>query len=191
MALRSTRFGLRVPPARVPADDTFARMSSSGNGHRRFVRPDGELRRLTTLGQLWRNDHATEDDVLAATLTTLAGALPGHAVAIATTDDDDVRIPDRLVRGRMPIETATLLAALALDRSEAVERPEGDGAVLAFPLTGSRGPMGALVASANRAAFADADRAMLQVTARQLALTLENLRLRRSLDRLLFRTEHG
>lgn len=164
-------------------------MSPSGNGHRRFARPDDELRRLTTLAQLGRNGHATEDDVLAATLTTLAGALPGHAVAIATAGDDDVRIPERLVRGRMPIETATLLAALSLDRGEAVERPEGDGAVLALPLAGSRGPMGALVASTHRAELADADRAMLQVTARQLALTLENLRLRRSLDRLLFRAE--
>lgn len=162
-------------------------MSPSGNGHRRFARPDDELRRLMTLTQLSRDGHDAEDDVLTAALTTLAGALPGHAVAIATAEEDDVRIPDRLVRGRMPIETATLLAALSIDAGEPVERPEGDGAVLALPLTGSRGPMGALVASANRAAFADADRAMLQVTARQLALTLENLRLRRSLDRLLFR----
>lgn len=168
-------------------------MSPSGNGHRRFARPDDELRRLLTLAQLaGEGQAAAEDDLLTTTLTTLAGSLPGHAVAIATADDaDDVRIPDRLVRGRMPIETATLLAALAVDAGEPVQRPEGDGAVLAFPLIGSRGPMGALVASTGRATFADADRAMLQVTARQLALTLENLRLRRSLDRLLFRTEDG
>lgn len=166
-------------------------MSPSGNGHRRFARPDDELRRLVTLAQLSGDGHAgAEDDLLTTTLTTLAGALPGHAVAIATAEHaDDVRIPDRFVRGRMPIETATLLAALALDADEPVQRPEGDGAVLAFPLTGSRGPMGALVASTGRARFADADRAMLQVTARQLALALENLRLRRSLDRLLFRAE--
>lgn len=166
-------------------------MSPGGNGHRRFARPDDELRRLATLARLSRDGHTAEDDVLTGTLTTLAGALPDHAVAIATAADDDVRIADRLVRGRMPIETATLVAALAVDAGEPVERPEGAGAVLAFPLTGSRGPMGALVASANRAGFAKADRAMLEVTARQLALTLENLRLRRSLDRLLFRTAGG
>lgn len=164
-------------------------MSASGNGHRRFARPDDELRRLTTLAQLSRNGETTgsEQDLLAAALTAVAGILPGHAIGIALVDEGDVQIPERLVRGRMPIELATLVAALALDRGQLVERKEDGSVVLALPLAGSRGPMGALVARGPRTGITDTDRAMLQAVAQQLSLTLDNLRLRRQLNRLLFR----
>ncbi|MFA9270146.1 hypothetical protein LRS13_13930 [Svornostia abyssi] len=164
-------------------------MSASGNGHRRFARPDDELRRLTTLVQLSRDSEAaaSEHDLLASALTTVAGILPGHAIAIALVDDSGVEIPERFVRGRMPIELATLVAAVSLDRGELVERSEDDSTVLGWPLAGSRGPIGALVARAPRTGITDADRAMLQAMSQQLSLTLDNLRLRRQLNRLLFR----
>lgn len=164
-------------------------MSASGNGHRRFARSDDELRRLTTLVQLSRDGETatSEQALLASALTTVAGILPGHAIAIALVDEGDVQIPGRLIRGRMPIELATLVAALALDRREPVERKEDDITVLALPLAGSRGPVGALVAHAPRSGITDADRAMLEAMAQQLSLTLDNLRLRRQLNRLLFR----
>ncbi|MGK2939202.1 MAG: GAF domain-containing protein [Solirubrobacteraceae bacterium] len=164
-------------------------MSASGNGHRRFARSDDELRRLTTLVQLSRDGEAasSEHDLLASALTTVAGILPGHAIAIALVDETGVQIPGRLVRGRMPIELATLVAAVSLDRGELVDRKEDDNALLALPLAGSRGPIGALVTRAPRTGITEADRAMLQAMAQQLSLTLDNLRLHRQLNRLLFR----
>lgn len=166
-------------------------MSAKGNGYRRFARPDAELRRLMTLVALSRDgDRAdSEDGLLTAALTQMSGVLPGHAIAIARYDDGDgeVSVPSRFVRGRLPVELARLLAALAIDRGQAVERQEEGGEMLAMPLLGSRGPSGALIASSARGPIADADHAMLEAMASQLALTVDNLRLRRQLDRLLFR----
>jgi GAF domain-containing protein len=165
-------------------------MPPRGNGHRRFARPDEELRRLTTLVQLGQDGETAsrEEALLGSALTTVAAALPGHAVAVAMDHDGEVRIPDRLIRGRLPIELATLVAAVALDRTMLVERQEGDSTVLGLPLAGSRGRVGALVARAPHSGFDDADRAMLQAMARQLSLALDNLRLRRQLNDLLFRS---
>ncbi len=164
-------------------------MSAKGNGYRRFARPDAELRRLMTLVALSRDgDRAdSEDGLLTAALTQMSGVLPGHAIAIARYDDGEVSVPSRFVRGRLPVELARLLAALAIDRGEAVERQEEGGEMLAMPLLGSRGPSGALIASSARGPIADADHAMLEAMASQLGLTVDNLRLRRQLDRLLFR----
>lgn len=189
-------FGQPVQPIRPTSPSCSAHptryvggMSLRGNGHRRFARPDEELRRLTTLVELSRNGETATDEeaLLTAALTTLAGALPGHAIAVALVDDGDVRIPDRLIRGRMAIETAVLAAAVSLDRAEPVERIEGDSCIVALPLTGSRGPTGALVARGPREGLVDVDRTMLEAVAQQLSLALDNLKLRRQLNRLLFR----
>lgn len=165
-------------------------MPASSDGHRRFARPDDELRRLGALVKLGveGSSATSEDELLAAALTTVSTGLPGIAVAVAVSHDGDVRISERMIRGRMPVETATLVAALALDRHEPVERREGDAAVVGFPLAGSRGPLGAIVATSNRNGIADAERATLQAAAHQLSLAIDNLRLRRQLERLLFRT---
>lgn len=165
-------------------------MPPSSDGHRRFSRPDDELRRLDALARLGLETAGTtsEDELLGAALTTIGGGVPAHAVAIAVSHEGDVRISERLIRGRMPVETATLVAALALDRHEPVERKEGDSTVLGFPLSGSRGPLGAIVATSYKNGIGEPERAMLQAAATQLSLAVDNLRLRRQLERLLFRT---
>lgn len=164
-------------------------MSAKGNGSRRFARPDDELRRLMTLVTLSREGEQadSEDALLTSALTQVSGVLSGHAIAIARYDDEEISIPSRFVRGRLPVELARLVAALAIDRGAAVERQEDGGEMVAMPLLGSRGPSGALIASSARGPIADADHAMLEAMASQLALAIDNLRLRRQLDRLLFR----
>ncbi len=189
LALWSKRLGRTGPPVPGAAPATFAGMSPSGNGHRRFARPDEELRRLTALVELGRTNGNTggEDGLLASTLTTVAGILPGHAIAIAMDDEGEVRIPDRRVRGRLPVEAAVLVAAVSIDRAEAVERKDGDRTILALPLGTTSSPFGALVVHGPHSGVSETDRTMLEALAQQLSLALENLRLREQVDRLMFR----
>lgn len=164
-------------------------MLPSGNGHRRFARPDEELRRLTTLVELGRSSGAAggEDELLTSTLTTVAGILPGHAIGIAMEDDGETRIPNRRIRGRLPIEAAVLVAAVSIDRAEPIERQDGDRTILALPLGATGSPFGALVVHGPHSGVSTTDRAMLEALAQQISLAVENLRLREQVDRLMFR----
>lgn len=127
------------------------------------------------------------EDLLGVVLSAVGEALPGCATGVAEVNDGDVRIPQRLIRGRMPIEPATLVAALAIDRAEPVERVDGEGVALAMPLLARLQAEGSLVVTAHRTRLTDADRQMLHAMASLLAIALDNLRLHRKVEGLLFR----
>ncbi|MBJ7330420.1 MAG: hypothetical protein JHC95_11020 [Solirubrobacteraceae bacterium] len=163
-------------------------MAKPSNGHGRFSRSeqvtvghtDDHARRLHALVNATRKTRGATTDraFLGDALTITAGAFGGHSIAVALLRGDEVQVPDRLIRGRLAVDAATLVAALSLDAGEPVERPDGDGFALAFPMTVDGRPAAALVVTGRRAELTDDDRLLLELLATHLAMGMENLELR-------------
>lgn len=146
-----------------------------------------QLRRLGALVEVGHSTQvlAEEDTLLGTALSTIVGAFPYHAFAVALVQDGELALPERLCRGRLDAAEAMTLARHAVGRLETVERHDRSGGfALALPIRVRQRAAGALVVIASRGTLAPRDRAILASLTSQLSVGLENVRVYRELDGL-------